>query len=261
MKNLCVVAVAFGLVLAGCGATRRAASSRAPESLPAASELEAQLQARRQALHSMRALARLRYSDPHDSNTSREAIVVARPDRLRVEVLSFFGAMFVLAATEGQMTAYSRRENTVYRGAASSENMWHYARIGMPVRDLVDIILGTPPASNAGSTTVSYDPARSAVRLTRDLEDGALAVWFDGNVPIAAEHGDAWGEILWQARFSDYEDQEGIPVATRIRLEVPAWDRAVDIELTDIDVNPVLDETVFELPTPAGAKVVTLDAS
>jgi outer membrane lipoprotein-sorting protein len=261
MKRLCAGTVVLGILVAGCGATRRAVPSEAPKTLPAAHELEAHLQERRQTLHSMRALARLRYRDPHDSNTSREAIVVARPDRLRVEVLSFFGAMFVLAADDGEMTAYSRREHTVYQGAASPENMWHYARIGMPVRDLVDIVLGTPPASNTVSATVSYDPARGAVRLTRNLDEGTLAVWFEGSIPIAAEHADPWGEILWQAGFSDHEDEDGVPVATRIHLEVPAWDRSVDIQLTDIDVNPVLDDTVFELPTPPGARIVTLDAS
>lgn len=261
MKRLGAGGVVLGLLLAGCAAKRPAPPDTVPASLPSPAALESALQGRRDALHSIRALARLRYRDAHEASTSREAIVVARPDRLRVEVLSLFGALFVIAANNGHMTAYSRGENTVYRGEASPENMWHYARIGMPVRDLVDIVLGTPPRSSDRFGTVSYDAGRRAVMLTRTAGDGKLTVWFQSNLPVAAQQSDAWGEVLWQAAFSDYRDNEGLAVATRIHLEVPAWDRSVDIELTDIDVNPALEDSIFELPTPPGARVVNLDRS
>src|SRR5205823_5234338 len=129
-------AVLFALLCSGCAAHRSLAPHLAPAVLPSTTDLQATLAARRDAVRSLRALARLRYRDPAESNSSREAIVVARPDRLRVEVLSVFGSVFVLTADDGALTAYARQEDTVYRGQASPENLWRYARLWLPVADL-----------------------------------------------------------------------------------------------------------------------------
>jgi len=136
-----VLATFIVSLLAGCAAHRTVALHPAPAFLPSAAELEAALAARRAGVRSLRALAHLRYRGPEGADTSREAIVVARPDRLRVEVLSVFGSLFVLTADDGALTAYARQEGTVYRGQASPENLWRYARLWLPVNDLVDIVL------------------------------------------------------------------------------------------------------------------------
>lgn len=257
--TLGLAVAALGLVSA-CGA-RRQPEFRAPEFLPEAAQLHAALEKRRAAVHSIRALARLRYRDTETSNTSREAIAVSRPDRLRVEVLSFFGAVFVLTTDNSRFTAYARREETMYRGEASPENMWSYARIGLPVVDLVDIMLGTPPRRTPDWTQVTWDPEHGWIELTQEFSSGAeQVVWFLGKLPAAAEFRDPYGEVQWHATFSSYEAHDGVPIATHIRLEVPARDRSVEIELHDVDVNPVLKPSTFSLEVPPGVRVVDIDS-
>lgn len=259
--SLGVALLALGLLCA-CGPRRAVTVFRAPDTLPDPGQLDAALESRRAAVHSLRALARLRYRDPESSNTSREAIAVARPDRLRVEVLSFFGAVFVLTTGDGRFTAYARREDTVYRGEASPENMWSYARIGLPVVDLVDIILGTPPRRTADWAEVSWDRERGWIELTQEFADGSeQVVWFLGSLPAAAEHRDPFGEVEWHATFSAYRRHGPVPIATHIRLEVPSRDRSVEIELEDVDVNPALEVSTFQLEVPAGATVVDIDST
>lgn len=262
MRRLTVGAVLTALCFtAACGARRPTTQFRAPESLPEVAQLDAALQSRRDAVHGIRALARLRYRDAEAANTSREAIAVARPDRLRVEVLSLFGAVFVLTTDNGRFTAYARREETMYRGEASPENMWSYARIGLPVIDLVDIILGTPPRRSADWAQVSWDPERGWVELTQEFSNGAeQVVWFLGHLPAAAEFRDPYGEVQWHATFGGYETHDEVLIATRIRLEVPARDRSVEIELNDVDVNPSLDDSTFSLDVPHGVRVVDIDS-
>lgn len=262
MRRLLVGAALAALSLtASCGA-QRPVEFQAPETLPDAAQLHAALEKRRAAVHSIRALARLRYRDPESSNTSREAIAVARPDRLRVEVLSFLGAVFVLTTDNGRFTAYARREETVYRGEASPENMWSYARIGLPVIDLVDIMLGTPPQRTPDWAQVTWDPQHGWIELTQEFSSGAeQVVWFLGKLPAAAEFRDPYGEVQWHATFSGYEPHDDVTIATRIRLEVPARDRSVEIELQDVDVNPTLDASMFSLDVPHGVRVVDIDAA
>ena len=203
-------------------------------------------------------MARLRYRDSEQSVTSREAIVVARPDRVRVEVLSVFGTVFLLVADDGQMTAYARNENTVYRGQASPQNLQRYVRLGLPVDELVDIVLGTPPP-RAGRAQVSFDEAAGAIRLRRLVEEGAQTVWFsDATLPVATEEVGADGVPHWRATFAEYEDHGGVPIATRIGIDLPAWSQSMEIALQDIEVNPTLDHSAFAFQAPSGSKVVDL---
>ena len=240
----------------------RPAASRHPEpaTLPTAAELQNTLAARRASLRSLRALARIRYREADDSTSSREALVVARPDRLRIEVLSVFGSMFVLTADNGRLTAYARQENTVYRGQASAQNLWRYARVALPVNDLVDLVLGTPPARHAQRTYVSFDRDTGRVGLWQDLDAGAQLAWFsDTGLPLAAEESDANGRPKWRATFSEYQSHGALPVSTHITLDVPRWKRSLEIALEDVDVNPSLDASIFALQIPPGSKVVDLD--
>ena len=245
-------------LVAGCAATRVTPPHPAPAVLPSAAEIDAALAARRDSVHSLRALARLRYRDAAQSVTSREAIVVARPDRVRVEVLSLFGSVFLLVAEDGQMTAYAREENTVYRGQASPQNLERYVRLGLPVDELVDIVLGTPPPRH-GRAQVSFDEAAGAIRLHRSFDQGAQTVWLsDASLPLATEEVGADGTARWRATFGAYEEHGGVPVATRIALDLPAWSQSMEITLQDVEVNPTLDRSAFAFQVPAGSKVVDL---
>ncbi len=256
---LLAVVLAVAATLSGCAATRPASAPLPPDRLPTVFDIDATLAERRNALKSMRALARLHYRHPEGNDSSREAIAVARPDRLRVEVLSLFGAMFVLTAEDGRFTAYARQENTVYRGASSPENMWRYARIGLPVADLVDLVLGTPPQRTEIWSHVSYDEQSNWIQLSQELTSGIQAVWLEGDLPRAAEFRDEFGNVQWRAYFEDYEEEQGIPVATRIRLEVPDAEHSVEIALDDIDINPELAVDTFRIDAPPGSQTVQLD--
>src|SRR5262249_19705137 len=148
-------------------------------------------------------LAHLHYRDPQQSGTSREALIVARPDRLRVEVFSMLGSVFLVITNQGAITAYARQEDTVYRGAASPENLERYARVGLPVSDLIDIVLATPAPHAPDHDRVSFDTVVGAVRLARTLADRQQSVWFSpASVPVAAEERDDHGQLVWAATFA-----------------------------------------------------------
>lgn len=257
-RSAWALSLAMGLLSAGCAA-RTPLPHPPPAIMPSVEQLEAALATRHDAVRSLRALARLRYRDPNETTTSKEALVVARPDSVRVEVLSVLGSVFVLTANKGAMTAYVRNDKTVYRGQASPQNLGRYARLGLPVSTLVDIVLGTPSAVPGGGE-VSYDAEAGAVRLSRTYGQGSVVVWFsEATLPVATEERSATGQSYWRATFGQYEDHGGVPIATQIRLELPMWSQSIEIALDDVDVNPTLDHSIFALQTPPGSKVVDLD--
>lgn len=257
--TLLVVVAAVSLFLQGCGAVRRMGIARRPAVMPTVEQLQATLNARRQIVHSLRSFARIELRDPEGNNISKEALIVQRPDRLRIEVLTFLGAMFVLTSQDGAFTAYVRPEKRIYRGAASNANMWRYAKIGLPVPDIVNLVLGTPPQLTPTYSEVTFDSDTGWVQLTQDLEEGAYVIWFEGDLPRAAELRDRYGEVQWRAHFGKYRDLDGTMIATRIKLLVPDEAHSVRIHLDETDVNPELEADAFSFKAPEGTTVVELD--
>ena len=254
-----MVGACLAVGLGGCAGVRPAAVT-APDTLPSAAELDAQLAARHAALQSLRALARLRYEAPEESGTLREALIVARPDRLRVEVLSMLGSLFLVTASRGTLAAYAPREATVYRGAASPDNLERYARVALPVHQLIDLVLATPAPHPATRSEVSFDTVRGAVRLARMLADRQESVWFSSTgLPVAAEERGRDGYVNWEATFGGYQDHAGLAVATEITLAFPRWSRLLALALEGVEINPTLDNAVFTLQTPPGSTEIHLE--
>jgi outer membrane biogenesis lipoprotein LolB len=250
---------AAALLLGGC-ATRAAPrpGSAAIGALPAAQRIFDALAQRRAAVRSVRAMARLSYTSPDESRKAKQLLIAERPDRLRLEILSPFGTMFVLTTADGTLAAWTRDESTVYRGAASAENLQRYTQVDLPIATAVDLLLGTPPLRTDPDSVVSADD--SAIELWQQTGSVVRVGWFSAALqPLRYEQRDPGGRVLLRATFDQFADLDGGQVPTALGIELPLEQRHIDIALSEPEVNPVLPATVFALETPAGSKEVDLD--
>jgi hypothetical protein len=185
-------------------------------------------------------------------------LAVERPDRLRLEVLSPFGAVFVLATGGGRLSAYVPDERAVYRGAASAENLARYTQVDLPVSTAVDLILGTPPLDEGMGGVVSLN--EGLVELWQDGGSKVDVAWFTGRLdPVRYEQRDPDGRVVLRARFDAFAEIGGIRLPTQVQMELPGSQQRVDIALGEPELNPVLAGALFELQTPAGMRDVALD--
>jgi outer membrane biogenesis lipoprotein LolB len=259
MRRAAIAVLATAVALAGCS-VRRGAGPPAPVAAPVAAQaLVSADAARRAALRSLRAWARLAYESPEESHKAKQLLVAARPDRLRLEIFSPFGAVFVLAAADGALAAYDRGAATLYRGAASADNLRRYTQIDVPVAGAVDILLGTPPIDAADPGIISLDDG--AIELWRGAADGGARVaWYSpALLPLRYEERDRDGRVVLRAAYDAYTTVDGVPVASGLHIELPPSQQRIDITLSDVEVNPALPDAVFALPTPDGTVVVNLD--
>jgi len=245
------------LALAGCSAAR---PPLPPLPDVSAAELQTRLAQRQEAIRALRSEATIAVSSPERSGTARQFLIAARPDRLRIEVFSPFGTVFALTTADGDLAAWVREENRVYRGDASPRNLSRWAGIDLAVADVVDVVLGGPPARRVESATVYPERATQRLRLRQETVDGAQVVAFaaDTLLPAAIEELDADGVLLWRATFTGYREAGGVALATRIGIELPQAQQSVDITLSDPELNPALPATLFALPTPPGATIAPL---
>ncbi|MBI4516825.1 MAG: DUF4292 domain-containing protein [Deltaproteobacteria bacterium] len=247
------------ILVAGCAPARPLVPRRFTGPLPEAATLAAAVQQQRHARSGLRALARFVYEGPEQQRRARQVLAVERPQRLRLEVLSPFGSVFVLAADNGELAAYVRSESTVYRGQATPANLERFAHVHLEVSDAVELLLGTPPVRAVQDESVSFDSQAGLLRLWRRQDAGAQVIWFNEALQaVATEERAADGLVLWRARFAAFgAEHAGMPA--HIDLELPAEQRRVSLELSDIEVNPALTAALFNFTTPSGVQDVQLE--
>jgi hypothetical protein len=256
------LALAALLALTSCTAVREP-GPRWRGGLPDAAELVRSLEARRSALRSLRSVCRVTITGPEGTQSSRQVLLVQRPDSLRAEAFSLLGTGFVLAAAGGRLAVYVRGENRVYRGAASRENLAHYAHLDLTVADAVDLLLGGPPYRGAERLSVSWDPEARGPRLVAEDGDGALGIAFAGDlrIPVRVERYGRSGELEWRAAFSEHLRVRDLWVPSRIAIEIPRRREAVAVKFEGIEANPELAPALFALQNPPGSEEVELDTA
>lgn len=244
---------------AGCATQRPPAPPPAAEGpIPDAAALLDAVAVRRERLHSLRAMARCAFRSPAESHRARQLILAARPDRLRLEIFSPLGTVFVLAASQGALTAYAPSEGIAYRGAASGANLARYANVDLPVPTAVDLVLGTPPIPDDGLTVVSRDDGYT--KLWQMTGDDVRVAWFGAHLdPVRYEERAADGQVLVRATFADFADVDGVRLPRQLSIELPPSQRRIDIELREPEVNPALADTLFVLAPPPGSREIDLD--
>jgi hypothetical protein len=237
LGRVCLVVL---LVASGCDGVRRVRPARETS----VEELLRDVEARRAAVVSLRARARLRSGVA--GVWTRQAILVQRPSSVRIDVLSPFG-LALAVGTEGRtLWAFPPQQAVRYEGAATRENLARLLGTPLEVADMVDVLLGVPPAREPFG----------APSLERDGDEYVLTVPFRGGhqesrfavdtlaVTRIEERRDAGGTL--RVTFADYRD--GFARTVDLLAEGGA---TASIAFDEVEPNVALDPAVFA-PPPAG---------
>lgn len=250
MRRPLLAAWAVGAVLLG-GCALRPPRPLRPTT---ASALLDALAARRAAVASLRGRAHLKAGV--SGLWVREALLVARPASARVDVLSPFGVALALGIRDRLLWAYRPSEGTRFEGEATPENLVRFFGAPVGVADVVDVLLGLPPAREPVGPP-ELRPTRSGeYRLRLPLAAGEQTLWFAGDtlVLLRAEETRPDGPPM-RIAFADYRD--GFPRA--IDLSVPGTTAGARLVYDTVEPNVALADAVFA-PPPA-KRVLPLEAA
>jgi hypothetical protein len=187
-----------------------------------------------------------------------QIVVLARPARMRIEVLGFLNQTAAVIATDGERFEVFRSGDRSYEtGAVSPELLWREARLALTPREAVAVLLGVPEPG--GGELV---PARAALEggelIRIDLVDSSgrvlRRVAFDSASRLREfELIDEDGAVRWRAKFADFAAVGGVSFAHRIVLDVAQGGTHVEISLRDVELNPELAPEVFRIRSPGEA--------
>lgn len=196
--------------------------------------------------------ARMRFRSGLARVWTRQAVLVQRPAAIRVDVLSPFG-LALAVGTEGRtLWAFPAQQGVRYEGPASRENLARLLGTPLDVDDLVDVLLGVPPARRQ-----SAPPS-----LARDGDEYVLTVPYQGGtqevrfatdtlqVTRVEERRDGASPLL--VRFADYENG----FARTLDLDAGGG-MSASIAFDQIEPNVAIDATAFA--PPAAPRVLPLE--
>ena len=217
--------------------------------------------------------------------------VVAAPDKLRLDVVSPFGATVSTLTSDGHDFAlFDLRQKQFLHGPANACNLARFTHVPLPPAALVQLLRGEAPVlvHTPTAASISWESGQYVVRIqsTRGASEEIhlQPLQQDYALPYAAQRVRVTevrvvqqGVELYRAQLVGHHpakmsgprvDPDGLDppqpvsgpsctseVPGRLRLQVPDGNQDVILENVDVSHNPPLTAHVFQQSPPGGVDV------
>lgn len=248
---------ALALALGGCATVALPPEPRLPAPAWEAEKLIESLQQRDRQLRTVRALAQVDYSGPEGKHGFQEAVVIQRPDHLRLETLTFLGAILIVTANEREVAGLHPREGVFVRGPSTKDNLRRYTQIPLELEEITTLLSGLPPVDAGaaprleGNTLVFYADGRKRDSVTFDLQQPVPSQW---------ERFNADGAVELTAQFGNYVSTPAGLFAQHIQFEANLQKKKVEVRYQEPEINGAVSAELFSQQKPASAKEVPIEA-
>ena len=246
------------LICSGC-----AAFSAKHRPLPPLSDPEAYFQSINvQAPAFFSATARIKSESPQGKLTARAAVFAHAAASLRVELYGFLNQLVFLFTTDGAaMNIFFPYSSSFYSGTVADQSLAHFFGGEITLADAVDLLCGLPPV-----VPFTYDRLTS----TQDsrwyqfelISDAGLRqhIWVDPasrKIVKYIAHTKS-GIPSDEFSFSDFTIIGDFILPKKIDLIFHYTGTRLSIKYDEINVTQPIEEQMFTMQPPAGAKLFSL---
>ena len=245
------------IAISGCATIEPPPQPRGPVPEWESAKLLESLKLRNEQFRTLRALAQVDYAGPEGRHGFQEAIIVQRPDRLRLDTLTFLGAILIFTATDKEVLGYHPREGVYVRGRPTKENLRRYTQIPLELDEITKLLTGLPPADPAASWKQEGNV------LTASLNGGGRDVLTFAShepVPTKWERFNQAGTLELTAQFQNYTSTAAGPFPLGLALEAPGQKRKLNIRFKDPDVNADIPPEQFTQKIPPNVKEIPIES-
>lgn len=259
------------IFLGGCSALRLPPApstapsvSPAPSDIPSAEELAHRIERRRQALTSLRGLARVVYKDAQDRGTAKQAIAVSAPDRFRWELFSPIGVAALVTSNGKVLSTYFPSEKVLYRGSATPANVARFTRVLLSPQEIVGLLLGIPvlpPVNDSCTVRLDTDWNWYHLHCPASVEEG-LDLWFERKTLRLrrAEMSTEKGTATKRMDLADYRAVGKETFPFEIVLSDFQNQQKASIFYEHVELNPQPADSIFTLASISGVREIDADA-
>jgi Domain of unknown function (DUF4292) len=208
---------------------------------------------------SLRALASVSYRGPEGNQGFQEAVLVQRPDKVRLETLSLLGAILIITVNGDEIAGFHPRERLYLRGKSTKENLYRYTGIPFELQEMTRLLTGLPPVRNSTGWQIGGNS------LYRELDGGGKEiVVFDlvREIPVRWYRLGPDGSPALSAAFENFSATPAglFPSNITLEAETSAQKRSLDIVYQDPEVNVEIAPSLFDQEKPPNAKEAPIEA-
>lgn len=203
------------------------------------------IQARQVQHQSLSALAQVKMTQNGKSWSTTQALLVETPNRLRIDMINFFGQLLVQLSVNGpQLNAYVPRDQTHYFGMPTLDNIKRFTGLPLPITDLVALLLGKMPLGIVETAQVSAWEKGLIFSTAAGVD---YRVEFDGKRVVDLLHT-VNSYTVYHVKYGPYIGDENYP--QQLELQAPMNDIGVVVKFEDLELNPALLKQQFDLLLP-----------
>jgi hypothetical protein len=250
----------FLLVMAALSACTTVTPTLAPTPPQApqweAGQLIESINQRRAQFRSLRALARINYTGPEGKHGFDEAVLVQRPDRLRLETLSLLGAILIVTANEKEIVGYHPREGVLVRGQSSKANLLRYTQIPLELDEITALLSGLPPVDGSAASRLE---GNSLIFPPSGQVKDSLAFESEWPVPTRWQRYNGDGAVELTGHFSDYITTPAGLFPAKIILEAPLQKKTLEIRFKEPELNASIQADLFFQQKPPHVQEIPIE--
>lgn len=200
----------------------------------------------------LKGLAKIKFKRAGRTNSFSSAIVLEKPDKLRIDILSPFGATYVRAASDGDtLKLYLVAEGRFFSGSPAPENLARLTQFPIDITRMVDLMLYTLPliAGEVGPVAVRDE----RYYLTIQDNDVTQELVFDASKNVNSSRIVREDDTLLSVDYTAFAGRDPFP--HHIEIRSPSDAIFLEVHFDSVDLNTPIDPSVFVIKPPENVAV------
>jgi outer membrane lipoprotein-sorting protein len=231
-----------------------------PPPLPSTKEVISSLQKDYSQVRTLQAWAKIKWKgEGQDQRGSAEhAVLLKRPNMLRVEGLSFLGtSMYTLIITHGELDLFIPSEKTMYRGAASPLNLERFLSLPFTAEEALSVLCGRVPICPDEEADIYLEDNLFVLELICRASQWRQRIFLDPSqlYPVKFTLQDMAGNEFLNVTWSDFQRVEGTRMPAQIQVEMPRRGNSLSLRLKEMKLNHPVPEERFNLDLPPNTAI------
>lgn len=202
---------------------------------------------------SLKSMARVSIESDGQTTNFTQALLLEKPNRLRLDVLSPFGSTYLQAGTDGKvLKLFIPGKGKYFSGLPTPENFQLITRTPVDAEQMVNLLLYSIPLSSKDILDMGSRGQEGYV-LELAAPDGRQVLWFNRErQPVASYwYHDATliAEVVYGTLLGDP------PFPREVKFSRPMDATSIKVVYTSPEPDAQIDEKLFTLEAPPGALV------
>jgi hypothetical protein len=197
------------------------------------------------------------YAGPDGKQGFQEAVIVQRPDRLRLETLTMLGTVLIVTVNDTEIVGHHVREGIMVRGKQSKANLLRYTQIPLELDEITAVLMGLAPVDprapwqQEGNTLLFSAEGRKTDLIAFEAQQP---------VPTRWERFNGAGAVEVSASFADYIETPAGLFPSTIIMEAPLQKRKLEVRYQEPEVNAALAPELFTQQKAAHVQELPIEA-